>query len=185
MKTITQDITLYQFDELSDRAKDNAIESMGANDMEHERFEIRKTIQAFEEHMNVTLDWEIDYTDSMPTKPTRASVPWYLEDADDPENIESLKDAVESLGSYDPETLKGYGDCVLTGVIYDEEIADGARYAFYREGSTDRAYVAKRGMDFLEKTIHQEYAYKSSYEHASELADANDYWFTENGRLWG
>ena len=142
-------------------------------------------LKAFEEHMNVKfLQWEIDPTDSVPVNTVQVNVPWYFEDEEDEENIASLRNAIESLGSYDSVTLKGYGDCVLTGVCYDEDMADGARYAFYHDGERDRKTVAMNAFHFLEAAIHNEYRECVTEEYASEFAEMNGYQFTQDGELW-
>lgn len=185
MKKVTSEVTVYRFEELTEDAKLNAIDSMGLRDFDHEWSEIRATMKAFEEHLNVRFrGWEIDPSNSTPTRMVKVEVPWYFEDSEDEENIENLRDAIERLGSYDAETLVGNGDCVLTGVFWDEEMADGARYEFYRQGITERASVAKMAFTYLESAIHREYEDRTSEETAQEIADASDYWFTEDGEVW-
>ena len=40
---------------------------------------------------------------------------------------------LKKLGTYNRRTLKGNGNCVLTGVCYDEDCIDGFRFAFIRK----------------------------------------------------
>lgn len=178
----TVELTLYRFDELTDKAKENAIADM---DITIDWFEVENTLKAFEEHMCVRYtNWEIDPTNSMPTKPVSVEVPWYFEDSNDSENIDSLRDAIERLGSYDPDTKEGYGDCVLTSAFWDEEISDGARKAFLIDGVTDRKEVARKAFEHLERAVQSVYADMTSEWYIAEVADMNDWRFTDNGTRW-
>lgn len=79
------------------------------------------------------------------------------------------------LDYYDPdevvEQVKGIGD--LTGVCFDIPLIEGAK-----DGNLLNAFYA------LMKYCADDYEAQYEDEEFSDMSDANDYWYTEDGKLW-
>lgn len=88
------------------------------------------------------------------------------------------------LGSYNPETLKGDGECKLTGFCADDDAIDGFRIAF-AEGEADLEKLMQAAFDSWLKAAQADCEDQYSDEQFGETCDANEYEFYENGnRLW-
>jgi hypothetical protein len=96
---------------------------------------------------------------------------------------EEISERLASLGTYDPETLKGHGDCVLTGYVHDENAIDGFRIAF-NAGETDLNKLMEAAFRSWLAACQADYADQQSEEQFGETCEANEYEFTEDGVLF-
>lgn len=69
-------------------------------------------------------------------------------------------------------------DCSLTGVCYDEDLKD-----FLRKHIDNEECLSYALQDYLDD-IHKEYRYTLSDEYLAEHCEANEYEFTENGKIY-
>ncbi len=100
-----------------------------------------------------------------------------------PDGSEHIAYLLSQLGGYDPETLCGNGDCVLTGVCVDEDCIDGFRKA-WQAGERDLEKLMQAAFESLLESCEDDYEYQLSDEACAETADANDYEFTESGEFY-
>ena len=175
MKTIRTKV--YQFSELSAKAKEYATQQ---NAYEQEFFdagEYLESLKKFAEHFNCELkDYEIDWLNSAYCN-VYFSVPDYVNDWTE----EELKTQVLSMGSYNKETLRGDGECVFTGVCFDEDAADGLRKAYF-EGERDMKELLRAGFRTWIKSAINQYEYQLSEEGYADHCEANEYDFTKDGK---
>ena len=78
------------------------------------------------------------------------------------------------------ERLDLSGNCPLTGVCYDEDILDAFRD--YSDGDSLRDVLREVESNVL-RTLHDEGEYLYSDEGLFELCEANEYEFTESGKI--
>jgi len=175
MKTIK--INLFKFNELNEEAKQVAIENY-KNTVTEYCFadEAIKSLEKFAEHFNSKLkNWSIDFFNYSPSFATFSEV----------EEIEEneLKELIMQMGEFNPETLRGLGDCKFTGVCFDEEAADGARKAFFN-GERNVNEILQAGFDSWINSVNKDAEYQISDEAVSETLKANEYDFTEDGEIY-
>jgi hypothetical protein len=150
-------IDIYSFGELSDSAKEKAKQDYAASNSFHAANEylesLRKLAQHFDgELKNYSIDWfNCSYSSADFEMPNAE----YIGQNNLPDDIHRaigesdatlddieeayeqwLKDKLLALGNCNPLTLKGLGDCVLTGYCADEDAIDGFRIA-YMAGERD------------------------------------------------
>ena len=172
-------IMLYSFDELSPDAQRAAI----AFAEEHWGFdragEYRKSIEALSSHFGATIrDYEIDWSGGARHSSMYFELP-YGEDLGEKE----IEARLLALGSFNPETGRGNGDCKLTGCAYDESAIDGFRLA-WRAGERDLETLLQAAFNECIKAAHADYAYDFGPEGFAETCEANGYDWTEDGKLW-
>lgn len=172
MKTITKTETVYEFNELSDAAKDRAREFMLSDYSWAE--EAMESIKAFARHFDSKLtNWEINFACA-----ASSSTDFARADLDSDEIWRRL----EELGSFDPKTLMGSGECKLTGFCMDEYAVDGFRKAWF-SGERDLNELLQAGFESWLKAVQADYEYQRSDEQLAEHCAANEYFFTEEGEL--
>lgn len=184
---------VYRFSELSEHAKDRVRQwyNRGGWDRADDYF---NSLKALVKHFDGRLaDWDIDWAGCGYSR-VRFSMPEFYdsacEDEDgnpDEEKLEALKRAhigarLAELGEYDPETLKGTGECKLTGWSYDESAIDGFRRAFF-DGESDLDELMQAAFHSLSEAARKDYEYDYSDEAIIEAADVNEWWFDEDGKL--
>lgn len=175
MKTIQ--IKLYSFNELSKDAQETAIENVRENitDYYHDR-DALNSLKEFAKHFNSELKgWEIDFFNTSFSSVKFAEV----EEMEESE----LKELIMQMGEFNPETLKGLGDCKFTGVCFDEDAADGARKAFFA-GERDVNEILQAGFNTWLKSVHADTDFLTSDEGIKEEIEANEYDFTEDGEQY-
>lgn len=157
MRTIVDTINVYKFSELSDKAKQRAKDLASANIGYAWADEAMSSLNTLAYHFGgVVSDYSIDWFGG-----SHSYAKFRMPELDKAEIAARLAE----LGSYNPETLKGDGECKLTGFCADDDAIDGFRIAF-AEGEAD---------------CEDQY----SDEQFGETCDANEYEFYENGnRLW-
>ncbi len=195
MRTIEK--TIYKFSELSESAKEKAIaDAQNANGYAWSH-EAKSSIKKLAEHFGgKVLDWQIDYFDCSPS-----SMEFRMPDLqDDFLNYESdgtpehdaqwkewakkvIENKLAALGSFNPETLKGKGDCVLTGYCADEDAIDGFRIAF-NEGELNLEKLMQAAFESWLEACQADCADYYSEAQFSEHCDSNEYEFYENGELY-
>lgn len=184
----TASVTIYSFSELSPTAKARAIADHSAAFGFCWADEYLASLRALAEHFGGKLkDYSVNWDDSsyssadfdMPTDGLA-----YLSDAEDAETeAASIAAKLAALGSYDPSTLKGHGNCKLTGFCGDESAIDGFRVAFHRDGERDLGRLMQAAFRNWLKDAQADCADQGSDEQFSETADANGWQFRENGSL--
>lgn len=173
--------TVYQFSELADEAKEHAkneyMAAVGAS-WTDEWFD---SLKAVVEHFGGTLeDWSIDWNDAITANVTISA----------PEmTAGEFRAKLDDCGSYNPETLKGNGDCKLTGYCGDENVIDGIRQSFYADPQPaddediDVESILMDGFYSWREAVAADVADQFSDDGFSEHCDANGYEFYENGEL--
>lgn len=176
MRTVRTKV--YQFSELSDKAKQNAVE-LNAYDCEFfDANEFLQSLKKFAEHFNCELkQYDIDWSNSVQHSGASFSIPDYVKEWTEDE----LKTKVLSMGSYNEKTLMGNGDCVFTGVCFDEDAADGLRKAYF-DGERNMKELLQAGYKTWFKAANSAYEYQLSIEGYAEQCEANEYEFTVDGK---
>ncbi len=176
MRQETTTRNIYKFTELTDDAKANAKQEFSTHDDFPQGQEARESLEKLAEHFGCNLiDYEIDYTASSYSS-AKFMTP------DDGMNENELRALLTGLGTYNKETLRGNGDCVLTGVCYDEDCIDGLRIAFH-SGVRNLDKLLQAAFDSLLKSVQSEYEYQYTDEAFTENCEANGYEFDESGRM--
>lgn len=175
-------ITVYEFKELSDKAKDRArnsyVETFGYSGDS----DALNSLKALAENFDGKIaTYSIDWLDSSPSY-AKFDMPDEDDHEDEDAYLEWLKGKIDALGSYDPETLKGKGDCVLTGYCMDEDAIDGLRIAYMRNGITDLNALMKEAFKSWLKACQADALHQISDEGMQETSEANEWFYLENGR---
>lgn len=168
-------IKVYQFSELSEEAK----ERVRHNEMQDTGYswgdDAIKSLEALAEHFDSKLvDYSIDWFNSSPS---------YVEFESVAHTEEHLEDLISKLGSVNPKTGKGMGDCVLTGYCADEDAIDGLREAF-NNGERVTTNLLQAAFKTWLEACQRDCEYQYSDEGLSEMAEANDWEFLENGDIF-
>lgn len=172
MKTITKTETVYEFNELSDAAKDRARELLCSEYSWAD--EAMESLEAFARHFDSKLtDRQINFACA-----ARSTADFSCSDLDTDEIWRRLKE----LGSFDPKTLIGSGECKLTGYCMDESAIDGFRKAWF-SGERDLNELLQAGFESWIQAVQADYEYQRSDEQLAEHCSANEYFFTEEGEL--
>jgi hypothetical protein len=188
MRTITVEKTIYKFNELSDKAKEYAI-----SEYDHDYDWFDSTYEWYVEKAE-----EIGYCTS--AKEMQFSGFWSQGDGASIAgtfNVENwLK--LNKLGNkyrallmaakeYDLEVhIRQSGNYVHSRTLcanYDTYYLDDKPYKQLVEVASQMLDQAITLSDDMYETLEKEYEYITSEEYFSELADANDYEFTEDGEL--
>ena len=180
MRTETHEVTIYRFRELSPAAKDRArqwyqCQGDGGYNWSAEALD---SLKALAQHFGAKLSrYEIDWGNNTHSA-ARFDVP------DEDPTREELAEQLAELGTYNAETLRGDGECKLTGYCHDEDAIDGFRLAFLREGQSDLNKLLQAGFRSWLAACHADYDDFYSDEQFAEHCEANDYEFTEDGGFY-
>lgn len=173
----TLEIQVYKFSELSEDAQRKAAEknASGEYSWSHEAIEsVKMFVKYFNSEIrNYSFDFLEPYRNSF-----TINIPEYMEELTEKE----LEDYIMGMGSYDKDTLKGHGDCKFTGYCMDEELADGARAAYFK-GERDVKELIIEGISQWEIAVRSDYEYQFSVEYMADIAEANEWEFTEDGEI--
>lgn len=190
---------VYRFSELSDRARDR-VRDWATGDSWDRGDQYLASLRALAEHFggkltNWNIDWSGNYSHStaefeMPEDyqfiPDMSSAEGENGDLDEGAvaalRQQEIRRRLAELGDYDPDTLRGRGDCALTGWCYDESAIEGFRRAFF-EGETDLGALMEQAFRSLLKDARNNFEYDHSDRGVAESCEVNDYWFDEDGRL--
>ncbi|MDD4354225.1 MAG: hypothetical protein PHN56_07275 [Candidatus Nanoarchaeia archaeon] len=177
MKTI--EVKLYSFDELSEEAKEKALSKWAYSENYFWGDDAIKSIEKFMEHFNCSFDnYEIDWCEKYRNS-FKITIPEYMENISEDE----LKEYILSMGSFNPNTLNGHGDCKFTGYCADEDVADGARKAFFA-GERNLHDILYAGYESWYTSVNADYEYQQTIEFYADHCEMNDYYFTENGEMY-
>lgn len=172
MKTITKTETVYEFNELSDAAKDRARELLVSEYIWEE--EAMESLKAFAGHFDSSLTkWKINFACA-----ARSSTDFSCSDLDADEIWRRLNE----LGSFDPKTLMGSGECRLTGFCMDEWAIDGFRKAWF-SGERELNELLQAGFESWLQAVQADYDFQRSDEQLAEHCAASEYFFTKEGGL--
>lgn len=170
MKTV--EIKVYRFDELSDEAKEKAKQDHAALWGYAWQDEALASLKALAEAFGAKLrDYEVDFFNS-----SHSGAKF------DAPNLSrrEIKKILAGLGSYDPKTLQGHGDCKLTGFCMDEDALDGFRRAF-EGGESDLDALLQAGFDSWLKGAQDDCKGQYEDEQFADHCEANGYEFNEDG----
>lgn len=92
-----------------------------------------------------------------------------------------IKNLLDTLGTYNPDTLKGHGDCVLTGVCFDEDVIDGFRMEWHK-GERDLNKLMQAGFKTWLKACQSDAQSQLEDEYIIETIQVNEYEFTSDGK---
>ncbi len=174
MRTI--EVNIYQFSELSEEVKEKALNKWAANENYFWGDDAIRSLEKFISHFCGKLnDYSIDWLE-----PYRNNIRFELSEG--AYTKEELKQVIEDMGSYNPETLGGNGDCKFTGVCFDEDLCDGARKAYF-SGERNIRELIEAGIKEWEISTQKDAEYQFSIEGFAEHCEANDYEFNESGNM--
>ena len=175
MRTIT--VNILTFDELSDDAKETARQEVRYTQEYFWQDDAIKSLKLLAEHFGAELSrYDIDFSNSVQHGGATFQDNHFIEE-------DEIQSRLDALGTFNKETLKGDGDCKLTGYCADENAIDGFRKAWY-EGERDLIELLKAGYQTWFKSCVADYEYQLSDEGLADHFEANSYEFTEDGKFW-
>jgi hypothetical protein len=172
--------TAYQFNELSPSAKEKAKYDYKADVGFSSDDEYLAVLQVFANAFEAKLhDYSIDFFGG--------SHSWANFIGKQSEELpeltrEEIAARLEKLGAYDPETLRGTGECKLTGYCADESAIDGFRIAFFT-GESDLKTLLEAGFRSWLEDAQSEAEGQYEDENFAEHCEINGYEFNEKGEL--
>jgi hypothetical protein len=174
----TETIEIYKFHELSEEAKETAMQNIRYTQEYFWGDDAIQTLVKLAEHFGAKLaSYDIDFSNSV----QHSGATW--EDVDFIEEQE-IEERLLKLGTFNKETLKGDGDCKLTGYCSDEDAIDGFRKAWF-DGERDLIELLKEAYKTWFKSCVSDYEHQLSKEGLTEFFEANDrYEFTEDGNRY-
>lgn len=172
----TRTYKVYEWDELSAKAKDRARQQA----QEHNGYpwsrEALKSLESLAAHFGGKLsDYSVDWFNSSYST-ARFTMPDGWTEAD-------IRAALGKLGKYNRKTLKGLGECQLTGYASDEDAIDGLRRAFLKDKERDLTRLMEAAFRSWLKAAQENCAGIYSDEGMKDSAEANGYRYTEAGDL--
>lgn len=177
MREITipaKNVKVFTYDELSEDAKQAVKDSWAMHNGYNSSDEAIDSLNAIAEHFGgKVLDYQVDFFGS-----TYSSCKFDMAGTDDDE----VEELLDELGSYNPDTLKGHGECKLTGTWSDEPLIDGFRKAWF-DGERDIYRLMDKAFDSWFKVCQEDCEYQYSDEAMSENCEANEYEFYEDGSM--
>jgi hypothetical protein len=196
-------IDIYTFGELSDKAREQAKQDYAAMFGFHAAEEYLLSLHKLAQHFDGELKkYEFDWFDTSYSSATfemkdawsigQDNLPDHIHraigisDATDDDINEAyeqwLKDKLLALGNCDPVTLRGLGDCKLTGYCADEDAIDGFRIA-YVAGERDLNKLMQAAFRSWLKAAHNDCEGFYNSDYFGEHCDANGYEFYESGDM--
>ena len=192
-KIITEKM-VYKFEELSESAKEKALEDYFTDfeyfDGEEVIGGLKKLADALGGRMvDYSIDWYETYRTNVKFDMPELLIEYDPEN-DDPANKEEaeynkkeFEKTLESLGAYDPKTLKGDGDCKLTGTWVDDVMIDAVRIGYKKGGIIDLNELMQDAVHAINKATQEDIQYQCGEEGFKETCDANDWKFNEDGSM--
>lgn len=176
MRTVTNSYDVFQFSELSDKAKERAADHYRDDTEFFAGPEYLDSLKALAEHFGGKLiDWNVSW-DRYCHSSAKFDMP-------DDMTGEDMAERLAQLGTFDAETLRGHGDCALTGVAYDEPAIDGFRRAFH-DGERDLNKLMHAAFCEWLRAAQEDCEYVFSLEGFAETAEANEWEFLADGSLF-
>ena len=174
MQTIQTNV--YSFNELSKEAKEKAIEQYrewSAEDGYSWSDEAIESLKALATRFGGKVeDYSIDFFNN-----SHSSVEFDMPEMEPAE----IKERLDKLGSFNPDTLKGNGDCVLTGVCFDEDVIDGFREEWHK-GERNLDKLMQAGFETWLKDCQSDAKSQLEDEYIIDTIRANEYRFTADGK---
>lgn len=173
----TVEVKIYKYEELSDEAKEKARQDYAVIFGYSSADEALESMKSLAEHFGGKItDYGVDFFGS-----SYSSMGFEMPDMDENEIAERLA----GLGEYNPETLKGLGECKLTGWCYDEDAIDGFRMAWHK-GKRDLNALMQAAFKTLLKSCQSECSsfYNDEGNVFAEHCEANNYEFYEDGSFY-
>lgn len=172
----TELVNIYRFSELSEETKQKAKTDFASIHGYIWKDEASESINKLAEHFDGKVTyWRLDYFGSS----------FSYMDFDMPEmTVKEIRHRLKQLGTYNKSTLKGNGECKLTGYSSDEDAIDGFRMAFIREKKTDLEKLMQAAFKAWLKAAQDDCEAYYSDESFSDLCEENNYEFTENGESY-
>lgn len=175
MRTITIEKQLYRFAELSESAKQRAKDQYAECEGYVWASEAVDSIKALAAHFGGRMSrWEVDFFNC-----SHSSARFDMPELSKREIAALLKE----LGTYNRRTLKGHGDCKLTGYCGDEDAIDGLRIAFKRGKIVDMNELMQAAFDSWMKAAQADCEWQYSDEAFGETCEANEWEFDVRGNL--
>lgn len=176
--THTETYTVYEFLELSEATRQRVKDRHAANNNYANAAEALESLRLLAEHFDgVLVAWEIDWGGGSGEA-----------DFEMPEmSRREIGRRLNGLGTYDKKTLKGHGDCALTGVCTDEDAIDGFRWAFVKDRRVCASHrlnledYMDKALESLLKSCREDYLAFYEDENFAEHCDANDNRFMVDG----
>lgn len=204
MKTLTIEITLYKFNELSDTAKQFAIDRWrDTMDFSFSLDEIFQSLTEFASEFNVNIrNYELGYNSNIDARLSHiddgilevkgARLLAYLHN-----NYSDILFERKGYGEYEKKQNGNYDykrrsrinivetTCPLTGVCFDEDILQPIR-DFIRKPNkhTTLETLLKDCISSCEESADSAYEYENSDANITETILSNDYDFTVNGEMY-
>ena len=174
MKTICFDV--YEFNELSDKAKEKARDWYRSIDTEYAwAAETRESMEAFAQLFPIKVrDWSYGGRG--------AGVSFEFRDDGTLEEIEGVR-LYKWLVNHDVTKLLG-GDCPLTGYCMDEDLLDPIR-AFVKKPKGTFRELLQDCFDAWIKAAESNVEYQGSDEYIDETIEGSGYTFTIDGKREG
>lgn len=168
-------VKVYKFEELSDGAKEKAKQDYAAAFGFGYSDEAFASLKKLAEHFGGKLEnYEVDFF----------AATYSQAHFDMPEMSRcEIRKRLKNLGPFDPKTLKGLGECKLTGCCTDEYGIDGFRAAFYN-GETDLQKLMQAAFKSWLKACQADAEDEYTNETFAEHCQANEYEFYENGEAY-
>lgn len=168
-------LTVYKFSELSETARERAKMDHGALFGYSWSSEALKSLKALAAHFGGRVkDYEVDWWNT-----SYSSASFEMPEM----TAAEIRRRLRALGSYNRKTLKGEGDCKLTGFCLDENAIDGFRWAFMREGERDLSALMEAAFRSWLKACQDDAEDQYSDEQFGETADANGWEYYQDGEL--
>lgn len=168
-------IKVYTFDELSPAAKQRAKDRYASGNGYICAGDAMNSLRALANHFGGKLaNYEIDWFDG-----SYSSTKFDMPELEPEEITERLGD----LGDFNPETLKGHGDCKLTGYCADEDAIDGVRIA-WNEGERDLDRLMQAAFTTWLMAAKADCAAFYENDEFSQHCEANGYEFLEDGSFY-
>ena len=176
MREVTKTFKILKYDELSDEAKQAIRDRWQAADGYTFATEAMESLNTLAMYFGGKVkDYQIDFFDAYCPS-------WCIFEMPE-RDAEDIAELLEELGTYNPETLHGLGDCVLTGVCCDEWLIDGFREAWHT-GQRNLNHLMSKAFDNWLKMCQEDCEYSYSDECMSETCEANYYEFYEDGTIF-
>jgi hypothetical protein len=176
MRKETIVVVVYKFSELSAEAQEAAKQKYIATNGFTAKDEYMASITKLAEHFDGTLfSYEVDFLNVFPSRASFSMSNIITE--------KWLKDKLDELGEYNPDTLKGHGECKLTGFCADEAAIDGFRKAYF-QGERSLNRLMQAAFSTWLKAAHEDCEAEFKNENFTDFADANDFEYLKNGTLY-
>jgi hypothetical protein len=168
---------IYKFEELDPIAKIHAKGDYAIHNGYSWSDDALASLKKFAEHFGAKLHrYEVDFFDGVYSH-ARFTIP------DEDPTPEEIAAKLAELGTYNPETLRGNGDCALTGYCMEEDCIDGFRIALIRDNETDLAKLLEAGFRTWLHAAQEDCRAFYEDENFAEHCEANSYEFDEKGNL--